>query len=96
MARRAPMTDVIPLGQINTNSTLPRQGWMTVTVTATCSRVSIPDCLRSAAETDGEETERLTMFVCLTLYSNLVNNEEYVNMLEIILNARLSFYFRAH
>lgn len=92
------MTDVIPLGQINTNSTLPRQGWVTVTVTATCSRVSIPDCLRSAAETDGEERERLTvcMFDSLTLYSNLVNNEEYVNMLEIILNACLSFYFRAH
>lgn len=54
MARRAPMTDVIPLGQTNLISKFPRQGWVIVTVTATCSSVFNPDCLRSAAETEGE------------------------------------------
>lgn len=58
MTRRAPMTDAIPLGQTKTISTFPRQGWAIVTVTATCSSVSIPDGLRSAAETE-EEREAL-------------------------------------
>ena len=70
MARRAPMIDVIPLGQTNTISRLPRQGWVIVTVTATCSSVSIPDRFRSAAETEGEEraVQCVCLCVCLTIY----------------------------
>lgn len=54
IVRRAPISDVIPLGQSNSISKLPRQGWLMVTVTATCSSVFIPDCLRSSAETESE------------------------------------------
>ena len=63
-ARRAPMIDVIPLGQTNTISRLPRQGWVIVTVTATCSSVSIPDRFRSAAETEGDERAVQCVCVC--------------------------------
>lgn len=56
------MSDVIPLGHSNSISKFPRQGCVIVTVTATCSSVFIPDCLRSSAETESErregETER--------------------------------------
>lgn len=54
MTRRAPTTEVIPLGQTSTISRVPRQGWAMVTVTATCSSVFSPDWLRSAAETGGD------------------------------------------
>jgi len=65
MARRAPMTDVMPPGQTSTICTLPRHGCAIVTVTAACSSVSMPDCLRSSAETGGgEEEEEEQLSVC--------------------------------
>lgn len=57
MARRAPMTEIIPLGQTSTSSKLPRQGCVTVTVTATCSNVSSTDCFRSEADTEEQREQ---------------------------------------
>lgn len=53
MLRAVPIKDSMPLGQRRRISRLPRQGWVMVTVTATCSRVLIPDRARSASVTEG-------------------------------------------
>lgn len=46
-----PIRDIIPLGQKSRISRLPRRGWVMVTVTATCSRVLMPESSRSAVLT---------------------------------------------
>lgn len=51
MLRVVPIRDIIPLGHNSRISRLPRRGWVMVTVTATCSRVLMPDSSRSAGVT---------------------------------------------
>ncbi|KAG9328176.1 hypothetical protein JZ751_015913 [Albula glossodonta] len=56
--RRAPMSDVIPLGQTSVTSTSPRRGWVIVTVTDTCSSVCIPDCSREERFPEGKREKK--------------------------------------
>lgn len=50
-----PIRDIMPLGQKSLISRLPRRGWVMVTVTATCSRVLMPESSRSAVVTGKEK-----------------------------------------
>lgn len=50
-----PIRDIMPLGQKSLISRLPRRGCVMVTVTATCSRVRMPESCRSALLTGKEE-----------------------------------------
>lgn len=46
-----PIRDIMPLGQKSLISRLPRRGCVMVTVTATCSRVLMPESCRSVVVT---------------------------------------------
>lgn len=59
MLLAVPIRDIMPLGQKSRISRLPRRGWVMVTVTATCSRVLIPDCSRSAVLTGKGKVVRM-------------------------------------
>lgn len=58
MLRAAPIKDSMPLGQSRRISRFPRRGWLMVTVTATCSRVLMPERSRSASVTEEERRKQ--------------------------------------
>lgn len=87
----APMSEVIPLGQTSIISTFPRRGWVSVTVTATCSKVFTPDCLRSTAVTEKErpKTERVT-FKHITVSNLVFCNLKYVKQIGLLMTSLVS------